>query len=141
LDPVTLIILSVGTALAAVFNYFLNRAPGSEPEDFDFGPSGTTIRCDCFLNTLIIASIVILALALSSAAFSSRMELFASGALAFAAITLAGVIGRRRRHNEWMEIEDILQRVVPDEYLGDSGEGLLDISFEDDDEDYDEEEP
>jgi hypothetical protein len=69
------------------------------------------------------------------------MELFASGALAFAAITLAGVIGRRRRHNEWMEIEDILQRVVPDEYLGDSGEGLLDISFEDDDEDYDEEEP
>jgi hypothetical protein len=141
LDPVTLIILSVGTALAAVFNYFLNRAPGSEPEDFEIGPSGMAIRCDCFLNTLIIASIVILALALSSAAFSSRMELFASGALAFAAITLAGVIGRRRRHNEWREIEDILQRVVPDEYLGDSGEGLLDISSEDDEEDYDEEEP
>lgn len=135
MDPVILITILTGTALAGIFNYVLNRAPGSEPEDFEFGPGGMTIRCDCFLNTLIIAAIALLALALSSAAFSSRLELYATGALAFVAITLAGIFGRRRRHHEWIEMEDVLERVVPDGYLDETQEGLVGLSFDDDDED------
>jgi len=140
LDPVTLVIVSVGITTAVIFNYLLNRAPGSEPEDFEIGPRGAAMRCDCFLNTLVIASIATLALALSSAAFPSRIELFGVGALAFTAITLAGVIGRRRRHGEWREMDGILERVVPEEYLDDSREGFIDVSFDDDDEDSEDEE-
>jgi hypothetical protein len=138
MDPVTLTIILVGITAAGIFNYILNRAPGAEPEDFEFGPSGMAIRCDCVMNIFVIAAIVVLALALSSAAFSSRAELYGTGFLTFLAITLAGLLGRRRRHREWREIEVILERVVPDDYLDQTEEDYMGTPSDEDDEDSDE---
>ncbi len=137
MDPVTLVIILAGIVLAGAFNYVLNRASGAEPEDFEFGPSGMAIQCDCFINILIIGAIVTLAVALSSAAFSSPLELYATGALAFAATTIAGLLGRRRRHREWGEMEDVLERVVPDDYLDVREQDFADLPPDDDDEDSD----
>ncbi|RDE10800.1 MAG: hypothetical protein C4K47_10880 [Candidatus Thorarchaeota archaeon] len=137
MDPVALVIVLTGISLAGLFNYILNRAAGAEPEDFEIGPNGMGIRCDCFMNVIIIAAIAVLAMALSSAAFSSRLELYVTATLAFVAIALSGLLGRRRRYNEWREMEDILERVVPGDYLDMTEEDMVDVRSDDDDEDYD----
>ena len=59
MDPVVGVILVIGSILAIIFNYFLNRAPGSDPEDFVIGPQELGIKCDCFLNTIIVAGIAV----------------------------------------------------------------------------------
>lgn len=137
MDPVTLVIILAGIVLTGTFNYVLNRASGAEPEDFEIGPSSMGIRCDCFVNTLVIAAIVVLAIGLSSAAFSSRLELYVTGALAFIGITMAGLLGRRRRHREWREMEEILERAVPEGYLDETQADSGDLPPDDDESDSD----
>jgi len=131
-DPLVQFLFVVGVTVAAVFNYFLNLAPGSEPQDFEVLHVGSGVRCDCFLNTLILGGIVALAVVLSSSAFSSRMELYVYSFLSFALVTLAGIIGRLRRHREWQEMEGVLERVLPED-----DEGLIGASFDDEDEEDD----
>jgi hypothetical protein len=131
-DLLVQLLLVVGVAVAAVFNYFLNLAPGSEPQDFEVLHVGSGVRCDCFLNTLILGGIVALAMALSSSAFSSRTELYAYGFLSFALITLAGIMGRLRRHREWRDMDGVLERVLPEDT-----EGLIGVSFDDEDKEDD----
>lgn len=131
-DLLVQLMLLVGVTVAAVFNYFLNLAPGSEPQDFDVVQVGSGIRCDCFLNTLILGGIVALAMALSSSAFSSRMELYTYGFVSFTLVTLAGILGRLRRHREWQDMEGVLERVLPDD-----SEGLIGVPFDDEDEEDD----
>ena len=129
-------IVVVGVLIAALFNYILNRAPGSDPEDFQVGPPRLGIRCDCFLNTLIIGSILVLALSASSYIFETRTELHIVGFIAFTIITAAGIYGRIIRHREWRELGEILERAVPkppDRPYPES----FDISIEDEDEEYD----
>ena len=129
-------VIVVGVLIAALFNYILNRAPGSDPEDFQVGPPQLGIRCDCFLNTLIIGSILVLALSASSYIFETRTELHIVGFIAFTVITAAGIYGRIIRHREWRELGEILERAVPkppDRLYPES----FDIVIEDDDEEYD----
>ncbi len=129
-------VITVGVLIAALFNYILNRAHGSEPEDFQVGPPQLGIRCDCFLNTLIIGSILVLAISASSSIFETRTELHIMGFIAFAAITAAGIYGRIKRHREWRELGKILERAVPkppDRLYPES----FDIPIEDEDEEYD----
>ncbi|MHA1484879.1 MAG: hypothetical protein ACTSPR_06140 [Candidatus Thorarchaeota archaeon] len=129
-------VIVVGVLIATLFNYILNRAPGSDPEDFQVGPPQLGIRCDCFLNTLIIGSILILALSASSYVFETRTELHIVGFIAFVIITAAGIYGRIIRHREWRELGEILERAVPkppDRPYPES----FDISIEDEDEEYD----
>ena len=129
-------IIVVGVLIATLFNYILNRAPDSDPEDFQVGPPQLGIRCDCFLNTLIIGSILILALSASSYVFETRTELHIVGFIAFVIITAAGIYGRIIRHREWRELGEILERAVPkppDRPYPES----FDISIEDEDEEYD----
>ncbi len=127
-----------GTAIVAMFNYMLNRASGSDPDDFKVGPSELDITCDCFLNPLIIAGIAVLVLALSSGSFADRFELFMLGFLVFFTISLAGIIGRRRRYREWHELRDLFDRAIPTSKIRRPLDNLPDLSFdvEDDDEDY-----
>ncbi|NOR39464.1 MAG: hypothetical protein GQ580_07745 [Candidatus Thorarchaeota archaeon] len=129
-------VVVVGVLIAALFNYILNRAPGSDPEDFQVGPPQLGIKCDCFLNTLIIGSILILALSASSYVFETRTELHIVGFIAFVIITAVGIYGRIMRHHEWRELVEILERAVPkppDRPYPES----FDISIEDEDEEYD----
>jgi hypothetical protein len=134
-DPLIGFIIVVGILIAAAFNYILNRAPGSDPEDFQVGPPQLGIRCDCFLNTLIIGSILVLALSASSYVFDTRTELHIVGFIAFTIITAAGIYGRTIRHREWRELGDILERAVPKppDY---SYPESFDMSIEDEDEEY-----
>ena len=136
MDPLIGFIIAIGILIAAAFNYILNRAPGSDPEDFQVGPPQLGIRCDCVLNTLIIGSILVLALSASSSVFETRTELHIVGFIAFAVITAAGIHGRIIRHREWRELGEILERAVPkppDRPYPES----FDIVIEDDDEEYD----
>ena len=130
------IVLIVGTLVAAIFNYYLNKAPGSDPEDFQVGPREMNITCDCQINILIIGGIMILALSAVSGAFSTREELYLVGGVSFAVITIAGYIGRRRRHREWKELHKAIHRAVPGSYA-DYRRAPVDIMFEEDDEDDD----
>ena len=102
----------VGTIFAALFNYYLNRAPGSDPEDFQIGPKEMKITCDCFFNTLIVGAIAALAIAASSSGFDSMEEFFFIVFLVFALITLAGILGRRQRYRDWNDMSHVLKRVV-----------------------------
>ena len=136
MDPLIGFIIIMGVLIATAFNYILNRAPGSDPEDFQMGPPQLGIRCDCFLNTLIIGSILVLALSASSYVFETRTELHIAGFIAFVIITAAGIYGRTIRHREWKELGEILERAVPkppDRPYPES----FDIVIEDDDEEYD----
>ncbi len=136
MDLLVGVIIVVGVLIAALFNYILNRAPGSDPEDFQVGPPQLGIRCDCFLNTLIIGSILVLALSASSYIFETRTELYIVGFIAFVTITASGIYGRIIRHREWRELGEILERAVPkppDRPYPES----FDISIEDEDEEYD----
>ena len=141
MDILTWIGIVVVVLLSSVFNYYLNLAPGSDPEDFQVGPPQLGITCDCSLNILIIGGIVVLALSAISGLFDSRLELYIIGIVAFSLITVAGFIGRRRRHREWRELRKAIERAVPaTSFLG-FGRAPVDIAFEDEDEeefDYDE---
>lgn len=139
LDLVTLVILIAGIFVLAIFNYFMNLAPGSDPEDFALGPPQLNITCDCYLNTLILGGILIVAFSAASSIFSSRLELYFVGGLAFAVITIAGIIGRRKRHAEWKEDVRVIRRAVYSPSQMTSKRGPVDIIFdeEEDDEDFD----
>jgi len=128
----------IAVLLAAAFNYYLNLAPGSDPEDFQVGPPQLGITCDCPLNILIIGGIIALALSSVSGFFDSRTELVIVGIASFSIITIAGYIGRRRRHREWKELHKAIERSVPSTALVGYERTPMDITFEDDDEDFDE---
>ena len=135
-DPLIGFIIAIGVLIATAFNYILNRAPGSDPEDFQVGPPQLGLSCDCILNTLIIGSILVLALSASSYVFEARTELYTVGFIAFVIITAAGIYGRTIRHREWRELGEILERSVPkppDHPYPES----FDILIEDEDEEYD----
>lgn len=132
-------ILIIAVALVGYFNYYLNLAPGTDPEDFRIGPQQLNITCDCYLNTLILGGILILALSAASSVFTSRIELYLVGGIAFSAVTLAGILGRRRRYQDWHELNKIFQRVVPKSHLRQSYRSPVDIIFDDEDDDDDDE--
>ena len=141
MDILTWIVVVVVVLLASVFNYYLNLAPGSDPEDFQVGPPQLGITCDCSINILIIGGIVVLALSAASGAFDTRLELYIVGIAAFSLITVAGFIGRRRRHKEWRELRKAIERSVPKTSIFGFDRAPMDIVFEDDEEDefdYDE---
>ncbi|MGY5856279.1 MAG: hypothetical protein RTS72_06740 [Candidatus Thorarchaeota archaeon] len=135
MDLLTWVILVVVVLLASAFNYYLNLAPGADPEDFQVGPPQLGLTCDCSLNILIIGGIVVLALSAVSGLFDSRLELYIVGIVAFSLITIAGFIGRRRRHREWKELRRIIERAVPSTSFLGLKRAPVEISFEDDDED------
>ncbi|MFW9767598.1 MAG: hypothetical protein ACFFF9_16025 [Candidatus Thorarchaeota archaeon] len=133
MDLLTWVLVIIGTLLAAGFNYILNLAPGSDPEDFQVGPRELNITCDCQINILIIGGIMILALSAISGVFSTREELYLVGGVSFAVITIAGYIGRRKRHKEWKELQKAIRRSVPSSYV-EYRRAPVDIMFEEDDE-------
>ncbi len=114
MDPLLLLLLAAATVVLTIFNYYLNYAPGTTPDDYAFGPEGASVQCDCCLNTIIIGAIAVGALAVSSGYFDSRIELYAVAIVVFAVVTTAGFLGRRRRYREWNEAIDLLERILPD---------------------------
>lgn len=138
MDLLTWTVLVVVVLLTSAFNYYLNLAPGADPEDFQVGPAQLGITCDCSLNILIIGGIVVLALSAVSGLFESRLELYIVGIVAFSLITIAGFIGRRRRHREWKELRRAIERAVPSTSFLGFKRAPVDIAFEDeDDEEFD----
>ena len=135
LDPFVFLLIAAGVVVVSWFNYILNRAPGSDPDDFLIGPEGMQLQCDCFLNTMIVGGIFVVAVAIASSAFTSRTELYLIGIIAYVLITAAGVYGRRQRYNEWKELDGVLQRAVPKAPRRAFDRDRLDIFFEEDDED------
>ncbi|MFW9962897.1 MAG: hypothetical protein ACFFCX_05005 [Candidatus Sifarchaeia archaeon] len=141
MDILTWAIVVTVVLLATAFNYYLNLAPGSDPEDFQVGPPQMNVTCDCSLNVLIIGGIVVLALSAVSGLFNSRVELYLAGIISFSLITAAGYIGRRRRHREWKELRRAIERSVPGSSIFGFQKAPIDIVFEDEDDDdfdYDE---
>ena len=134
-DPLVLIIIIAGIFILAVFNYYLNLAPGSDPEDFAIGAPQLNFTCDCYLNTLILGGIMVIAFSAASAVFSSRLELYFFGGISFAVVTLAGIIGRRKRHAEWREDEQVIRRAIQKTEFGRVRDGAVDILFDDEDDD------
>lgn len=137
LDPFVFLLIAAGVVVVSWFNYLLNRAPGSDPDDFLIGPEGMQIQCDCFLNTMIVGGIFVVAVAIASSAFASRTELYLIGTIAYVIVTAAGVYGRRRRYNDWKELDGVLQRAVPKAPPRAFDSDRLDIFFEEDDEEDD----
>ena len=132
MDPLTLALVIAGVAVVAWFNYYLNLAPGSDPDDFAVGPPQMNMTCDCYLNTLILGGIMVIAFSAGSSLFASRIELYLIGGLAFAVVTIAGLIGRRKRHTEWREDEKVIRRAIQKTSFG-RGPGSIDILFDDED--------
>ncbi len=116
------------------FNYYLNLAPRTDPEDFRVGPPQLNMTCDCYLNTLILGGILIMALSAASSAFSSRLELYVTGGISFIVVTLAGILGRRKRYREWRELHQVFQRAIPKSNLMQGYRSPVDILFDDEDE-------
>ncbi len=133
MDILTGVLLAIGVPIVALFNYYLNKAPGSEPEDFRVGPAELGITCDCYLNTIILSAIAVIAVIANSNAFSSITELVAVGTVSFAIITLAGIIGRRHRYRDWHLMNRVLIRSVPS--FSGGRPSSVDISFDDDEKD------
>ncbi|MFW9799700.1 MAG: hypothetical protein ACFFD9_04645 [Candidatus Thorarchaeota archaeon] len=133
LDPLVFLVICVAVAVVSWFNYILNRAPGSDPEDFNIGPPGMQIRCDCFFNTMIVGGIFIIAMAIMSSAFATRTELFVIGLVSYVVITTAGVYGRRMRYKDWSEIDGVLKRAMPNPPRRAYDRDSLDIFFENED--------
>ncbi|MFW9788687.1 MAG: hypothetical protein ACFFE1_13490 [Candidatus Thorarchaeota archaeon] len=133
MDVLTWLVLLVVILLVAVFNYYMNLAPGTDPEDFQVGPPQLGITCDCSLTVLIIGGIVVLALSAVSGIFETRLELYLVGLFAFSLITIAGFIGRRKRHQEWRELRKAIQRAVPNTSIFGFRRAPMDIAFEEDD--------
>ena len=136
MDLGTGIVLVVGVFLAAVFNYFLNRAPGSDPEDFQMGPPELGITCDCYLNTLIVSAIAVIGVLAMSTAFETIWELVIVGSIVFFTITLAGVIGRHHRYRDWNSMARVLVRSVPS--VSEGRPTSTDLFFDEDEEDEEE---
>ncbi len=132
-----LVILAIGTTIGTIFNYFLNRAPGSEPEDYQIGPPAFNISCDCAFIPLIISGIAVLIIATSPRVFANRNEMYITGLVVFFIITMAGFIGRRRRHQEWKELQDIFERAVVMPHIQMELEEFDDMLHRDDDDDMD----
>jgi hypothetical protein len=84
---------------------------------------------------MIVGGIVVLALAIMSSAFASRTEMCLVGIVAYIIITLAGAYGRKKRHEEWRDLNGILNRSVP-QSRNPARRDRLDMLFRD----YDEEE-
>jgi hypothetical protein len=142
LDILTLMILITATLVLTVFNYYLNLAPGADPDDFAFGPPQLNLTCDCFLNTLILGGILVIALSAGSGMFENRIELYVSGIIAFSVVTIAGIIGRRKRYREWREFDKVIRRAIPKTHLMTQHGNPVDIFFDEelddeDDNDYD----
>jgi hypothetical protein len=135
-DIVSLLWILLGISLGSIFNYFLNRAPGADPDDFQItvGSTNTGITCDCFLNTLIISAITAVLIVLSSGLFDSTIELLYTGAASFIFVWLAGIIGRMKRHAEWKELDEVVRRAVPAPIFDNIDEERIRISFDDEDE-------
>ncbi len=131
MDIITGALIIIGTLLAAVFNYYLNRAPGSDPEDFQLGPPELNITCDCYLNTIIVSAVAVVALMTASAHFSSIWEMVLFGSVVFIVITLAGVLGRHHRYQEWKLLTRAIFRAVPT--VSKKRPGSIDLSFDEDD--------
>jgi hypothetical protein len=135
-DPLILAIVIAGVAIVSWFNYYLNLAPGSDPDDFAVGPPQLNITCDCYLNTLILGGIMVVAFSAGSSLFSSRIELYIIGIIAFAVVTIAGIIGRRKRHAEWKEDEKVIRRAIQKtQFRRGPSPGQVDIFFDDEDDD------
>jgi hypothetical protein len=136
-DILTLIIIGVAILALTIFNYYLNLAPGAEPEDFSIGPPQINMTCDCYLNTLILGGILVIALSAGSGMFDSRTELYSVGIIAFSVITIAGIIGRRKRYKEWNEFDRVIRRVIPKTHLMTQHGNPVDIIFDDESDDED----
>ena len=139
MDLLTWVILIAGVFILVIFNFYLNRAPGSDPDDFVIGPPQANITCDCYLNTLILGGILVIAFSAASAMFASRIELYIVAGLAFAFITVAGIIGRRKRHADWREDEQVIRRAISKSHLTTSKRSPVDIVFDEekDDDEFD----
>ncbi|MFX1602171.1 MAG: hypothetical protein ACFFCK_01715 [Promethearchaeota archaeon] len=137
MDPIVFFLIAVGVVVVSCFNYILNRAPGSDPDDFLIGPEGMQMQCDCFLNTMIIGGIFVVAVAIASSNFASRTELYLIGLTAYVIITAAGIYGRRQRYNDWKELDGVLHRAVPKAPPRTFDNDKLDIFFEGEDEEDD----
>lgn len=135
MDPFVLIIIIAGIFVLAIFNYYLNLAPGSDPDDFAIGPPQLNMTCDCYLNTLILGGIMIIAFSAASTLFSSRLELYLFGGIAFVVVTIAGIVGRRKRYAEWKEDENVIRRAIQKTQFGRIRDGAVDILFDDEDDD------
>lgn len=135
MEPVTLVFIIAGVFILAIFNYYLNLAPGSDPDDFALGPPQMNMTCDCSLNTLILGGIMIIAFGAGSSLFDSRIELYLFGGLAFAVVTIGGIIGRRKRHAEWKEDEQVIRRAIQKSPYGQGIHSPVDIRFDDEDDD------
>jgi hypothetical protein len=133
LNIVLLATVGLGILVASIINYYLNLAPGADPNDFQVGPNELGITCDCYLNMLIISSIVVLALALSSYMFDSAIEVVVLGIIGFVVVTLAGYYGRRKRYRHWEDMEDMLDRVIPRGRIRRPIDDTIDLFFDDDD--------
>ncbi|TXT54626.1 MAG: conserved membrane protein of unknown function [Candidatus Thorarchaeota archaeon] len=125
------ILVTVGTAVLMLFNYYLNKAPGADPDDYIVGPPELGITCDCFINVLILGGIAVIAISINSAAFDSRLELYLVGIASFLAITVAGIYGRRERHREWKELRKTFQRAIPEAHTRTYGRPTFEIYFDD----------
>lgn len=137
MNIIYLAILIGGTLIGAIFNYLLNRAPGSEPEDYRIGPAELNITCDCTFNPIIISGIAILIIASSSGIFDNRIELYLAGVIVFTVITIAGILGRKRRHAEWRELEAVFSRALLASHIHSPIDSSPDIFYDDeDDSDY-----
>jgi len=134
-----LVILIASVFILVIFNYYLNLSPGSDPDDFAIGPPKANITCDCYLNTLILGGILIIAFMAASSMFASRVELYIVAGLSFAAITIAGIIGRHKRHSEWKEDEQVIRRAISKSHMTTSRRSSVDIFFEEekDDDEFD----
>ncbi|MFW9803307.1 MAG: hypothetical protein ACFFFC_11675 [Candidatus Thorarchaeota archaeon] len=136
MNPVVALGILGGVLFASWFNYILNRAPGSDPDDFLIGPPEMELRCDCFINTMIVGGIAVLAMAIMSSIFDSRTDLYIVGAISYIVITLAGVYGRKKRQEDWRELDGILKRSFP-ESRNPARRDRLDMMFRDyEEEDY-----
>jgi hypothetical protein len=127
--------MMAGITILAIFNYYLNLAPGSDPDDFIIGPPQLNLTCDCYLNTLILGGILVIAFSAASSFFASRIELYLFGGIAFAIVTLAGIIGRRKRYAEWKEDQKVIRRAIRKASPFGGRRGPIDIIFDEDDED------
>ena len=122
MDPLVLLGIALGGLVAAVFNYLLNLAPGSTPEDFEVGEPPVRVSCDCALNPLIVSVIAVAVIAVSSPYFGSLTELYVVCIVLFVVVTCAGMVGRWRRHDEWRRMFALLDLVVRREELEDGFE-------------------
>lgn len=130
-----IVIVMVSVCILALFNYYLNLAPGSDPDDFAVGPPELNLSCDCSLITLIIGGIFVIALSAASSMFSSRYELYFTGVISFIIVTVAGIFGRRKRHTDWREDEKVIRRAIQKSPFGNQSRDYIDVIFDDDDDD------